>query len=360
MKLLPQKVVLDLINPKDKKSGFKLTMDLYDLPITHRWLGEFSKNISNKHFLEKHFCFIGFMNSHRDVAFLCDQLNKAVATINEFNKTGTWPVPYYIDMHFSPETVLKDGELVQEVMNDLHHHFSMLNGQVWNVSEYLKAAPFDIRLAIGRLNHLCHELESFADCFKLVRKWGPEVLNPAILCGFTEAPRFDLHDEDYDSFEFHQYFGGVYLHYCQVGKRWDEAFDDRDNVASSEEISGLRYYSGEFNVVWGTPDPEWFKKRKEEIHNWLISIGKDPNDKRLSLGYIHVGRFDREQNFGDRKLSEIHDVLAIHSDISKISVIDENGAAVVQAEYPITNLDDEYDFEHKLALKKRWFNENNF
>lgn len=337
--ILKDKIYLHLRNPRVSDEKLVLEMNIFDTNIGKRWIGEMRKSLQKNLHLEKTFCFLGFLDTHRDLNFLTKQLNKHIKVINDFQfKTS----PYHIDLHFTPEKTVQDGVLNQELMNDLHHHFATLFGQVWNISPYYKEAPESVQASIVKLNYLCHELENHIEQKKYAAIIGEDNIGPSTIISFYGADKMDLHEEDYDHFRFRMSIGGVYMHYCQVGKRWDEAFEDRDKVASSEEISGLRYYSGEFDVFWGLGSDKFYEDREMEIKNWLRSIGKDPEDKKLSLGWLQVGEFNREKNFGDKRPSEIHRLISRHSDVEAIRLVEADGTETI-AHYPYCELDEDYE-----------------
>jgi hypothetical protein len=140
------------------------------------------------------------------------------------------------------------------------------------------------------------------------------------------------------------------LHYCQVGKRWDEAFDDRDEHATGEEIAPQRYLSGEFTVNWGEHQDEFHQKKLLEIHQWLRERGENPEDKKLSLGFIYLGQFNRLRNFGELSLEDIHELLAQHSDVAEIKIILPE--ETVSAHFPYSDLDENYQGLKLAAIKK--------
>lgn len=351
MKFLDSTIELTLKNPKAHEEKITLVMDLYDLPITKRWLDKIKENIKEKRHLNKNFCFLGWPKSHRNINFLCDRLNKHIKIINEYSSAGIWPTPYFITETYSPDTLIQNEELNQYLMNQLHHHFSCLEGPIWNNSEYMKKIPTTLEHSIGQLNYLCHEIEAYIENQKYAERFGSESLSPSLIFNYIESPIAELHEEDYELFKYTRYFGGVYLHYCQVGKRWDEAYDDRDQLAQGEEIVGLRYYSGEFNVQWGEHQAANFDEKLKLIHEWISSKGVDPNNKKLSLGFLYIGEFNRKKNFGDSSIKSIHELIFNHADIDEIKVIDER--ETLSCRYPYSELSP--DYEGLLVREKQKF-----
>jgi len=136
-----------------------------------------------------------------------------------------------------------------------------------------------------------------------------------------------------------------------VGKRWDEAYEDRDQLAQGEEIVGLRYYSGEFNVQWGEHQESKFDERIKLIREWIRTKGVDPSDKKLSLGFLYIGEFNRKKNFGDSSIKSIHELIFKHADIEEIKVVDLG--ETLSCKYPYSELDPEY--EELLVREKQKF-----
>jgi hypothetical protein len=62
----------------------------YDTPLGKRWIEALKENLKQKRILEKNFCFLGWADSKRDLAYLVKELNKSVEQINSF----TFDPPY--------------------------------------------------------------------------------------------------------------------------------------------------------------------------------------------------------------------------------------------------------------------------
>jgi hypothetical protein len=121
------------------------------------------------------------------------------------------------------------------------------------------------------------------------------------------------------------------MHWTQIGKTLMEVFRDEgapeltDTVC--EAITHLEYYSGEFDVEWAKDVTRankypWVEKLATEFTSWLEANGLDPNDPKLSLGYLPLGHVDLDRSFGTEDMFEIWRQLSQHLDIYKISVDD--------------------------------------
>ena len=337
-----------LRNPSNKTDTLNYYIDVEDTDFNRRWLELLKNNLKNNAHLEKNYCWLGWADSPRNAEYLCKQINKAIAQINTFNSTGSWTQAglksYAIDDHFTPELVIQSGEvgvdkpglkLNHAPMNRLNRYFEDLQGETWNISSYYKLADYETKWAIRQLNDLCHELESWV-LSNRKKTQAPEWQRPSQITTFLNAPRQYLQNEDYKLFFKNRYdreFGGVYLHWAQVGKTQFEVFRDEHgqdiDEATCSAINSLKFYSGEFDVEWGRDinesNHEWHRKEQEEFRAWLERNGFDWNDPELSLGYIKIGQVNIEKSFGSKSFFEIIKLLSEHLDIYQIKTDNVTG-----------------------------------
>ena len=340
---LTHEIEIVLRNPENLSDTLSYFIDIEDTDFNRRWLKLLKNNLTNKTHLEKNYCWLGWADSPRDADYLCRQINQAIFQINRFNSSNYWVVaglaPYKIDDYFSPELIIQTGEvgvdkpglkLNHEPMNRLHRYFEDLQGETWNISPYYKLADYETKWAIRQLNDLCHELESWV-LSNRKKVQAPEWQRPSQITTFLNAPRQDLLDEDYELFQKNGYdreFGGVYLHWAQVGKTQFEVFRDEHgqdiDAATCSAINSLKFYSGEFDVEWGRDinesNHEWHRKEQEEFREWLGRNGFDWNDPKLSLGYIKLGQVNIKKSFGDADFFDIIKSMSDHLDIYRIKV----------------------------------------
>ena len=333
---------------------------VYDTPLGNRWLDALKDNLAQKRILEKNFCFLGWASSTRDVNFLCGELNKSIEQINSF----TFDPPYekihpFRSDDFQYSAKLKTGlcpdgnemskpglRLKHDACNLLHRYFEELQGTAWEMSEYYKQSDRETKYAIRQLNNLCHEIESWVLSHrKSVVE--PEWMRPSQITTFLNAPRYDLHDGDFELFKQNRYdrdLGGVYLHWSQVGKTLYEVFRDEHGPKMTDalcsEINHQKYYSGEFDVEWGktiTEKDHGFKKDEmDRYRKWLDTNGYDWEDPKLSLGYIKIGQIDLVNTFGGANFQEIYQIMNSNLNISSIKIVSEKST---ECEYPYS-LDD--------------------
>jgi len=323
----------------------QVRINLYDTPLGRRFLKALKDNLINKRILEKNFCFLGWAGSKRDLDFLVRELNTHVAQINSFQFDPPYEKIHPFvrdDFQYSsslPIGKAPDGDvsktpgkrLKHEACNLLHRYFEELQGSAWQLSPYYKQADHDTKYAIRQLNNICHEIESWVNADRK-RAIEPEWMRPSQITTFLNAPRHDLHEEDYELFKQNRYdreLGGVYLHWSQVGKTLYEVFRDEGapkmTDAMCSEINHQKYYSGEFDVEWGdtiTEGQHSFKREEmDQYRAWLKSNGYDWDDPKLSLGYIKIGQTDMKLAFGDKEFLEVYDEMKNNLNITGIHII---------------------------------------
>ena len=323
----------------------KVKVDVYDTALGKRFMEALRDNLVEKRILEKNFCFLGWASSKRDLNFLCHELNNSIEQINSF----TFDKPYEKihpfradDFQYSAKLktgLCPDGDemskpglrLKHDACNLLHRYFEELQGTAWQISKYYKQADIETKYAIRQLNNICHEIESWVLSYRksIVE---PEWMRPSQITTFLNAPRHDLHEEDFELFKENRYdreLGGVYLHWSQVGKTLFEVFRDEHAPVMTEalcsEINHQKFYSGEFDIEWGdtiTEATHKFKKQEiDEYRQWLKDNNYEWEDPTLSLGYIKIGQIDLESSFQETAFKKIYDVMKNNLNISKIQII---------------------------------------
>ena len=363
---LEDKILIDYNNKKVK-------IDIYDTPLGHRFLEALRDNLIEKRILEKNFCFLGWASSSRDLNFLCHELNKSIEQINSF----TFNPPYeridpFVADDFQYSAKLKTGvcpdgdemskpglRLKHDACNLLHRYFEELQGTAWQISEYYKQADGETKYAIRQLNNICHEIESWVLSYRksIVE---PEWIRPSQITTFLNAPRYDLHEEDFELFKQNRYnreLGGVYLHWSQVGKTLVEVYRDEHAPKMTEalcsEINHQKYYSGEFDIEWGntiTETKHYFKKQEMEgFRVWLKENNYDWEDPKLALGYIKIGQVDLETSFQNRPFTSIYEIMKDNLNIKNITI---RGVGIHQNDFPYTLESNDWKRIQMEGLKK--------
>ena len=114
------------IQLRDIKTNNLITtyFDIYDNSLSRKWLSSLNHLLNNNYYLEKNYCFFGFVNSDRNGAYILDQVNQSIAAINQAN------LGYQIDDYFSMENTITD-ELVNGGRscgrNIIHEKFNWLH-----------------------------------------------------------------------------------------------------------------------------------------------------------------------------------------------------------------------------------------
>ena len=318
-----------LRNPLKHSDQVDYTILPADNALAQDWIPALKTLLQAGNLLEKNFCFMGFPKTARTLDYLCNEANQAAQTINHFFDD------YKIEEVLRPEDCIAydyaEGGPNHKVFNQLHLHFETLQGTVNKLSDYYCRADYETKYAIRQLNNTCHEMETLIlSQRKLATR--PFWVRPSQITTFLAAPRYDLKDQHRSGFVTNGYDrvqGGVYMHWAQIGKTLFEVFRDEhapeltDTVCST--INELKYYSGEFDIEWGndvtyTGNAPWHTTEQDEFNKWLMANGRDPQDSKLSLGYLPVGQVQLHQSFGTTDYQTIWDILGAHLDIYKIEI----------------------------------------
>lgn len=351
-------IEVTLRNPVDRRDLVTYIIRPEDNQLARDWQRALMDILQRELHLEKNFCFLGFPHSARDVAYLCERLNQHINQINRFNQTKSWQTqglePYYIEEHFcedsvryadDPELGKKRLQVKHQLMNRLHNHFETLQGRIWQISDYYTHADPATRYAIRQLNNICHELESLLLSQRKL-KTDPYWVRPSQITTWFDAPRHKLTDGHRQGFLSNRYdrvFGGVYMHWTQIGKTLYEVFRDENaprltvgsdatditvgSGATCEAITALKFYSGEFDIEWGRDvvrggSHPWHDQEQQRFKSWIQQNGLDFDDVNLSLGYLKIGQVDIEQSFPGMTIDQIWQLMGQHLDIYKIKIND--------------------------------------
>jgi len=350
------KVTVTLQNPFDKQDTLDYYINVYDTPMGNLWHDALRDLLSKNLYLEKNFCFLGFPDNQRDLAYICKELKWATDQINGFFE----PEEYRIAEKYTPETLRPDGiNPNQELMNILHNHFEHLQGTVWGLSEWYKRADYDTKFAIRQLNNLCHEAESLM-LSQRKKATDPQWIRPSQITTFLNAPRYEfpaIHKTTFEATRYDRRFGEVYLHWTQIGKTLFEVYRDEAGVdidqATCDAITHLRYYSGEFDVEWAQdvcfngPHP-WHTQELTGFRDWLVRNGFDVVNPEYNFGYHPVGQVDLLASFGTTNYLDVWPVLSRYLDIQGISTDDGHGN-VLRSVYPYSWADADY-YEQQIKL----------
>lgn len=284
-------------------------------------------NIAEKNYMLQQWEYDESNPNARSIPVLCQEMNRYVQVINNyFDGSSDRRLKYEITQYFDPAT------LDQQILNEIHHHFELLIGQVWSVSDYYKLADPPTTFAIRQLNNLCHEMEY------LRRPSLKTITNPraewhaGIYFPFIPTHRYKFVECDYDHFTQITQFGDLVLHYAQLGKTPLEAYAGRDEEVFDDNITGLRYLSGEFDIIFRRDVPlhlikSGIAKYNVEAFKWIRARGQDPESKFTGIGCVPVAKLDRSRWPG-MTANEIMIELFNYDDVYCLELFDENDQLV--------------------------------
>jgi hypothetical protein len=322
-------VRVTLRNPLKKQDLFDYWIEPQDHELAYDWMKALKALLASGKLLEKNFCFIGFPDTPRTIEYLCTELNQHINTINAFFDH------YRIEEVFTSDNVFAkdyaDHGPNHVLFNQLHNHFERLQGTVNNLSDYYRRADYSTKYAIRQLNNICHELESLI-LSRRKATTAPEWIRPSQITTWLTADRLPLKPQHRQLFAQNGYdrvFGGVYMHWTQIGKTLFEVFRDEgaptltDTIC--EAITHLEYYSGEFDVEWGNDvvyghNLPWHDQEQDCFRSWLIENNLDHKDINLSLGYLPLAQVDLRRSFGTSDSGTVWKTLTDHLDIYQIEV----------------------------------------
>jgi len=331
------KLLVTLRDSTGRKDNFTLTYLILDNSLSKKWCDLLIQNFFlNDHPIEKVFCLQGWQNNldsdyGRSMSYLCQRLNDSVSVINEDLVAKGYE---HIDLNFDIES-MKNPLTAQDRLNQIHHHFELLIGQVWNPSKWYGLAEARTRSCIRNLNNICHEMEGILKIAADPTK-GLQInvgLNGPDFSGnyFQDKMRIDLDKEDYDNFRNSLDWGDCVIYYSQLGKRHIEAFNDQDECIDDENISGHKFLTGEFVLCF-----RQVKRQPPQFFEWLKSRGFDPTDKTLGLGFPVVAKLAGVEN-----RQYIEQQLKLRDDLYSIELHDDVGRILYSRQYLYTWADQE-------------------
>jgi hypothetical protein len=332
----------------------------HDHQLSRDWVVALKDLLRGGFVLEKNYCWHGFPNNPRNLQYLCDELNRHIYRLNQPENQYRWLQAgldsYVIEEYFTPDAVrfpedygnglteeLKQQgvpeamflalSLKHNIMNTLHNHFERLQGTVEGLSHYYIWADDDVKWSLRQLNNLCHEIESLV-LSQRKAKFDPQWIRPSQITTWLAAPRLKLTAEHRKLFDVNQYdreFGGVYMHWAQIGKTLFEVWRDEGapniDKTTCEAITELKYFSGEFDIEWGrsitSRDAPWHALEQTKFKTWLTDQGYNADDNAgLSLGYLPLAQVDVTGSFGGADFHSVINTLGNHLDIHRIEVDD--------------------------------------
>ena len=295
-------LVITLRDINKEFDNYDLNYKIKDNALGSAWKNHFIKNfIESDHPIEKTYCLHGWQSEWestypRNLNFLCDRLNYYISVVNKEMPTRGYPK---IDLNFTVEA-LQNSNTQDELMNKVHHHFELLIGQSWNHSKWWKLdLKHETKFAIRMLNNFCHEIE-FS-----IKQITSKNNNASIFLsqnGINKDGYYigehkvstELILDEYKDFVSERPFGSIMLYYAQLGKSHAEAYIDNDSDIDHENISGIRYVTGEGTITFNESrgmlnDPNFV--------TWLKENNFDKDDPALALnnGVVAELQYDNKE-----------------------------------------------------------------
>ncbi len=331
------KFLITFKDSSDQLENFTIRYNIIDSSLSNRWINLLIDNFFlSDHPIEKVFCLQGWQSDYdslqgRSLTYLCQRLNESIAIINLDLPTKGYD---FIDLNFSLDA-MKNSVLSRDLLNQIHHHFELLIGQVWSPSKWYALAEERTRTAIRNLNNLCHEIESILKTTENPQK-GFSVsvgLNGPDFSGkyFIEKKKENISTDDYNHFKDALDWGDCILYYSQLGKRHIEAYNDKDDCINRENISGYKFITGEFVLCY-----RQINRQPAAFFNWLRKNGFDLEDKTLGLGYPVVAKLESPE-----QRLEIERELRKRDDLYKIELENDSGKIIHSKIYDYTWKDQE-------------------
>jgi hypothetical protein len=342
------KLALTFRHSQNKCEPITAYWNIRDNSLAHRWVDLLKHNIlEGAHPLEKSYCLHGWCDSwdsdySRNLKFICNQLNKAIAQINN-SKLG-----YHIDLDFSV-TKLRSSQY-RTLMNDIHHHFELLIGQVWNVSDWYRRADDATRDSIRQLNNLCHEIEQIVESIKSKNRsklinllgLGTRQLNVSVSQngkdfdgGYIEnRTKWPIEAHEFDYFDFGNAWGDIELYYSQLGKPHKDAWMDNDNFIHDDNISSTQYISGEFIVNFYP----LFKRQTKLPWNFRRWLKKNGFGIERRFGFAVVAEIDIKTT---KEKKQFIKELVKRDDLYQIALLDNAENVILERTFDYTWKDQE-------------------
>ena len=308
-------------------------INVHNNSLSRKWLSSLNELIKNNYHLEKNYCFFGFPDGPRNGSYMIEQINNAIAAINNANLGYTINDLFTLD-----NTMDSDRNIIHDKFNHLHRYFEDLQGVSGAISPYYIQADSRTRWHIRQLNLLCHEFESWALSWR--KKYtAPEWIRPSQLMCWLSAPRFVLDEEDYELFgieTINRPLGGVFVGVNKaVGKHhWevfsDEGRDSRIGELTTTTLKTQTEAAGDFDIEWANNPGTfyWQIENLKAFREWLVANNFDPEDKSLTIGHPQVGQVDLIRSFGTEEYNEIWNQLNTHLNVYAIRT--SNASAVYE------------------------------
>jgi hypothetical protein len=311
VELVLQKLDVNKDAGAGKSEVISLFFKTYDTPPSRKWVKLLSAATMRGMRVEPYFLkdqkvrgrFVGFPLHEKNANDLANLINCCIQIINNFK-------PGAIPLQASETTNQAD-------LNLLHKYFEDHRGTVREPAELFRTASNEVQVALEDYNLLIHEFESYLESSQK----GTGSLAGLDVNFMRDGSREPLAPEDYAYFDPARDFGGVYLHYCDVGKQVLDAYFNKDEVVGGDNIRPLQYASAAFDIFFGqSTKPSFELEFKKEFNAWIMRQGLDPRDPKLSIGYIKVAELIVDYRFKSMSRLDFLNHLSDYLDVKIVKV----------------------------------------
>jgi hypothetical protein len=267
-------------------ADLSLFCKVLDTPPAIKWLGCLSSVLDAKSPIEKYVLkrekvpgrFTGIPGGEKTAADFTYLINQCVEKINAY-QANTIPLE-------------ANSRADQKLLNELHRYFEILRGPQLEPAAFFATAPASIREALEDFNLYIHEYEGH------LNSANPGDNAAVDITFLGERMRPSMSPEDYRYFDVQREFGGLYLHYCEVGKPLLSVFEDKDEVVGLHNFRPLENISASFDIYFGESTKYRYDLEfRMRFHRWIRSLGLDPLDPKLCLGFVKIGQVILDNRF---------------------------------------------------------------
>ncbi|WP_028886638.1 hypothetical protein [Teredinibacter turnerae] len=289
-----------------------LFFNTFDFSPAEQWLDLLKETLDAKVALEEHQLnsskvlgrFVGFPGAEKSKKQLTDLINNCIDTVNTFAKDA---IP-----------ISASESCTQDDLNELHKYFELHRGPRLNPGWMFVSGPESVKNALENFNLYIHEYEA-----RLRSTSGEGATSFSKLDITFKGPkrRIPLRPEDFNYFSPHSDFGGVYLHYCDVGKQVLDVYYDQDSAVGIDNIRPLEFISADFDIYFGMSNKQWFgMEYKTKLEYWLKEHGMDPRDPKLGIGFLKIGQMIPDARFKHLDRSKFLSMFSNYLNIKSIHV----------------------------------------
>ena len=277
------KLIIQINNTNRSDVIYELPCNFEETHFKSKWLARFYAAKERGDAISEPRAFYN-LNNAWSAEFTLEFLNKHIDVCNRM-------VPGLFDTHL---TDISDSD----TLNYLHSVFERTHGKLdeWKTNPIFNTVPHPIafRESLSHINQTIHRCE------------GTHIVtNKKIRVVYFDLPKTELYaDKDYNLFTTTLEFGGVYVHYTDVGKPIEELAETND--AYHHDIVPYLHYSADFSIKFNDDDGVVRQLKeteyKEDNLEILMSKGYAPDDVRLTAGSIKIAQLEYDNK---------EDVLAI-------------------------------------------------